>query len=529
MLTANQIQISYQLLCEHSSDVFILCDTNFQILEFNSSAEKYFGLPKKDVIGRDYLKVCNDCGISSLFPNDLTELYTKCILSNIKSNKIVDGFQNIFNWTILNMRYPVKHESFGFILLGKNVTNLTKDNHREKLDFYLNAIISKLPGNFYWKNTESIYQGCAEDLLKTAGLRREMVVGKTDEDLWPPDVAKKLTENDRIALMQDSTLQTVESILSNSEEEQHFIAVKMPLKDLFGETMGIIGNSIDITDQIRAETQLKKEQENLKVANQAKMEFLLNIRHDLRTPFSGILGFSKYLRERESNPIKKEQLGYIEESSATLLKMIDEIFDSFRIEHDLNVAVVEHFSIDEVISTVSKIFITAVKDKGLEFKHNYDPNIPKLLSGDRSNILRMLINLVGNAIKFTEKGTIILSVNQLGCQQNESTLEFRIEDTGIGISPEKHEFIFEKFAKVKPSYEGRHHGIGLGLSVVKEIVETLGGKIQVKSTLGIGSIFYCTLTFKIPFSEHDAQKTVQETSLLNNSLTRKSDGTITKS
>ena len=384
---------------------------------------------------------------------------------------------------------------------------IAPEEYIDNLSFYLDKFIDTIPAYFFWKNKDGTYVKYNDLLLKTFNLTREQVIGKTDFDLWP-ESAIVLRDNDLEVMRKDKVLKFREEIYSPyNKKKQCFISMKMPLKDLNDNIIGVIGNSIDITDYLHMQIELQQEKE----INNLKEEFLRNMQHDLRTPFSGILGLASCLEQQEINPEKKQTLGYIKKSAQSLLNALEGIFEYMKIENWKEFDLTQDLSIRDLLRDISFMFAAAVKDKHLKFYAEYDKNIPIMLNGNKLSILRILANLVGNAVKFTETGHIALKVKFIRYIKKKAIIQFVVEDTGIGIPVDKYDLIFEKFVRLNTHSEGIYKGFGLGLSFVKQLVYKLMGDISLQSAVGNGSTFICTIPFSLPKTKKTKQEQVLST------------------
>ena len=375
-----------------------------------------------------------------------------------------------------------------------------EENCQAVLD-YLDKIIDCTPGNLYWKNKEGVYLGGNAIMMNAVGLKsKKELIGKTDYELFGVDRADALRENDK-EVMETGKAITIEEIATLPDGTQHFyIAAKMPLKNKTGHIIGVVGTSLDITDRKKMEQELQQAKTAAEAANQAKSEFLANISHDVRTPLTGIITFSRHLKEKDklSEAERKEFAGDTFHASEQLLNLLNGVLDvvsaDSATDHDLNL---KSFNLRDMIDDLIQLEKPAVKSHHLELRKSIDESVPKFVIGDRMKVHRILLNLIGNAIKFTEKGYIKLSATLQEKDDKKATITFSIEDTGIGIPEEAQPQIFERFYKVNPSYKGKYTGNGIGLNIVKTYLHLLGGKIDLHSTFGKGTTFIVTLTFQI--------------------------------
>lgn len=240
-----------------------------------------------------------------------------------------------------------------------------------------------------------------------------------------------------------------------------------------------------------------EKQNRLIAANNARSRFLANISHEIRTPLNGVMGTASLLEASDPNSEQKEYVQTIKVSSKRLLKIINEILDYSKAEAGKTELRIEPFSLIECIDDAIKITRPKALEKELELNHSIQRNIPNILLGDGGKIQQVLVNLIGNAIKFTEKGSIHLNVQQINKIDQTIILEFSIQDTGIGIPGESLNNLFEAFTQVDDSRTRLQSGTGLGLAISKHFVELMGGNIWVNSIEKEGSTFCFSIQLEV--------------------------------
>ena len=259
----------------------------------------------------------------------------------------------------------------------------------------------------------------------------------------------------------------------------------------------------DITTQRQIENELiegkgKAEKATLKAEESIKLKdaFLANMSHEIRTPMNSIIGFSDLLFKRKLGEEEREFVKIIKSSGENLLTIIDDLLDMSKIEAGMMTFEENHFSVKETFKSLHSVLIGKAKEKNLELVFSSDTTIPDVLHGDRRRLTQIIINLTGNAIKFTEKGSVEVYAKVKESNDEKVLIEFSVTDTGIGISQNKIKHIFERFWQGDSNSTREYGGTGLGLSIAKQLVELQGGTLTVESELKEGSVFSFCIPYK---------------------------------
>jgi PAS domain S-box-containing protein len=359
---------------------------------------------------------------------------------------------------------------------------------------YYEEIIANLPGHVYWKDKAGRFLGCNIQQAIDAGYQHPSdLIGKTDQDMPWRLQADYLREID-LKVMKSGRPISIEEVSEVVNGEQRiYLSNKLPLYDQNEEISGILGISIDITDRKQLEEDLVKAKQLAEAANEAKTEFLENMRHDIRTPLTGIVGFAEIIKQESNSERINEYADNLIAASHTLLDFLNEILEGIKVLTTEVPILKRKFDLSAMCHKIVDLMKPKALEKNLDLSICYDKNLPKFMIGDPQRIQRIIMELVSNALNFTNKGNVTIKIDQIERKQKEVVIRIDVSDTGIGIPEDKQEEIYVRFKRLIPSYKGIYKGAGLGLSIIKQFIDDLYGEIYCSSQEGKGSTFTCLL------------------------------------
>ncbi len=394
----------------------------------------------------------------------------------------------------------------------------------------LQSVIDAAPVRIFWKDRDSRYLGCNPLFAKDAGRSAPgEIVGRTDDDFgWAPQAELYRADDRNVMESGGGRLNYEEPQTTPDGQTIHLRTSKVPLRDSQGQTIGVLGIYDDVTERKNAAAELELYRDRLErlveertqelviakelaeAANRAKTTFLANMSHELRTPMNGVLGMVGLAKRYMTDPAGIEKLGHAEASAKRLLGVINEILDLSRIEAERLVIESVPLELATVLDSLDTLLTHRASEKGLFLKYGLPSHLARQpFLGDPQRLGQILINLVGNAIKFSDRGVISVDVQAVEDSPAGILLRFDVRDHGIGISIDDQKRLFTAFEQADGSLTRKYGGTGLGLAISKRLANMMGGEMGVDSMPGRGSTFWFTAKLARNMGAPEARPPVQ--------------------
>jgi PAS domain S-box-containing protein len=495
------------LTFENISNGIAIANVEGKITDWNPAAAKMFGYTKAEVLGKRLtelgLAISDEAAIADI------DWSAKCHREIQLTDKQDNGV--ICETVLVPLRDENSQNIIGTISVYHDITDRAEAQQalrisQERLKLALDSTEDGLwdwniaTGNCYFSPRWLEMLGYQTGDLTEHISAWEPLVHPDDE----PTVTRELQSH----LQGQTPIFEIEHRLRTKSGEWCWILGrgKVVERDQNGQPLRMVGTNIDITERKQYEKELKKAKAMAETANLAKSQFLANMSHEIRTPMNGILGMASLLVEMDLTNEQQDFVETIHASADNLLTILNDILDFSKLEAgEMQLEMLE-FNVISCVDDVVKLLSTQANGKGLTLGSEIAPNVPEALLGDPGRLRQILLNLIGNAIKFTKSGEVKIALELVDDHlvapglRNQATIRFTITDTGIGIPQADIQKLFRSFSQVDASTTRQYGGTGLGLAICKQLVELMQGEIGVESEVGVGSTFWFIIPFAVPLN-----------------------------
>jgi PAS domain S-box-containing protein len=503
-------------------DAIVMLDSKGNILFWNPAAERMFGYTSDELQGREFIECIIPANDREKFAKMLKELkeektgkkglsgYGKIIEIECKRKN-----NEIFPAELMVSEVEIQEES-NLIALLRDITQKKIEETEKRI--LSRAVAQSSVGIEIW-DTDGIIQYVNPKFTEITGCERDEVVGKRTsiskghfnpgegyEKIWETITAGNDWHGEFFNKKKNGDLYWDSTWIS-------------PIKDTGGNITHFIAIKEDITRRKDMEMELLSAKESAEAASRSKGEFLANMSHEIRTPMNAIIGMTELTLGTALNEEQREYLEIVQDASRSLLKLLNDVLDFSKVEAGKLILEPGPFSLRKILGDTARTLAVQAHEKNLELVYHIDAEVPDQIIGDSGRLRQILVNLIGNSIKFTERGEIVLKIETLeeGLEDDKVLLHFLVSDTGIGISQDQLETIFEKFSQVDSSTTRKYGGTGLGLAISSKLVELMGGVIWAESPStfphfyksGPGSTFNFTVLFEVVTEPVDTRRQLE--------------------
>ncbi|HZZ73054.1 MAG TPA: response regulator [Pirellulales bacterium] len=525
-------------ILDNTSAIVYIKDINGRYVLINRSFERFFGVTQFQCVGMIDQEI---------FPQSVAEAFRENdreVLARGKAIQIEEIVSHADGpHTYISNKFPL-YDALGLpYAVGGVSTDITPLKRAEEAlhdsEVRYGSLVESLPLATWSKDLNGKFTFLNQRMLESLNKSLRQVIGTTDYDHFAPELADKYRHDDQKIIQTRSIFEDIEEFEKPNGERIFVQVFKAPICDAKGNVIGTQGMCWDVTARKQAEAVICQARDAAEAANRAKSAFLANISHEIRTPMNGIIGMTELVLDTKLTAEQREYLELAKDSADALLKVINDVLDFSKVEAGKLELDPHAFCLRECLGDALKSLALRTHQKGLELACRVQPAVPDTLIGDAGRLRQIVLNLVGNAIKFTDRGEIVVEVDwdadpsaaaapalldhrtsEISAPDEQAAggapspteiptefarsegakvarLHFRVSDTGIGIPHEKQRTIFEAFEQADTSTTRRYGGTGLGLSISARLVELMGGRIWVESRASRGSVFHFTAQLEI--------------------------------
>tara|TARA_R110000868_G_scaffold70902_3_gene208171 strand:+ start:11443 stop:15720 length:4278 start_codon:yes stop_codon:yes gene_type:complete len=494
---AEQTQAQLSAFMNHSPTSMYLKDRDLKITMVNRPYERFFGLTASEMIGSR---------VDKWLPKQVADEVDTLDLEILRTGEKIDMEAQLTNAdgesrTLLYTKFPVYAPNGDIVGVGGINRDVTDQRRQEaevkETQAQLSAYIDHIPMMVMLLDRDSRILMVNRQYEKFFDVTADEMIGTYSGARFNDRQRRIATEETAQVHHNLETSERIIPLVNAAGEERQMHTIKFPI--VAGENIPVAVGVVlsDITEQRQHERELQSARDAAEAANRAKTAFLANMSHEIRTPMNGVFGMADLLAQSALSQDQQRYLNTIRRSGESLLGVINNVLDVSRIEAGEFRLDTATFNIHDVIADAVELFSENAAAKNIFIAHKVHDNVPRWVRGDSVRLRQVLINLIGNAIKFTKDGAVVVSAVRVGGTDGDALIRFEVMDTGIGIEREKIVSLFNPFQQADSSITRKYGGTGLGLSIANHIVKLMGGRIDIDSQPNEGSSFQFSIDLKI--------------------------------
>ena len=487
----------FQTLIDSFPDHIYIKDPAGRYLFDNKSHMKFLGATSaSQVLGKT---------VFDMFPRDMAERFDADDRAVIESGQPqVSREEPITDWNgrrgwVSTTKVPWRAPDqtiVGLVCISRDISRRKQAEAAVEYERHLlHTLMDHVPDIIYFKDLESRFLRINRAFATQAGfLDPAEAVGRTNAEFTTPENAQRTLRDEQEVMRSGLPIINKEEKQTWADGRVRWLSTtKMPFRDQEGKIIGTFGISRDVSDRKRTEVELQMAKDAAEAATRAKSDFLANMSHEIRTPMNAILGMTDLALDTELTPEQRECLQTVKISADALLSLLNDILDFSKIEAGKLELDPVRFLLRDCLGDALKTLAFQAHGKGLELACRIPTDVPDALVGDAGRLRQVIINLVGNGIKFTAAGEVLVAVEVESRSAGQVCLHFSVSDTGIGIPPDRQHLLFQAFSQADSSTTRKYGGTGLGLAISRQLIGLMGGQIWVDSMPGAGSVFHFTV------------------------------------